>query len=135
MDYDKAKAGALKVLGKDAKFPKLPGDIAKDNEAFKKANEANIAARDDFEKKILAVKQAAGKVLDTAAAYKDVFEGSDFGLDPKDKDQKKQIDDATKILTVGLDADIKKLETLKTVLEAVMKQISSIKKALDAGGG
>ena len=87
---------------------------------------------DLYSQKILAVKQAASKASDTADAYKDVFEGSDFGLDAKDKDQKKQIDEATKMLTSALDSDIKDLQALKTVLEAVMKQIAGIKKSLDA---
>lgn len=132
MEFEKAKANAVKILGKDGKLPKTPGDLAKDLAAFNKANQENVAARNEFEAKILAVKQAASKAADTANAYKDVFEGSDFGLDPKNKDQKKQIDQATKLLTDALDSDIKELQTLKTVLENVMKQIASIKKSLDA---
>ena len=132
MDFEKAKANAAKILGKSGKLPKTPGDLSKDISAFTKAKEETVAARNDFEAKILAVKQAASKASDTADAYKDVFEGSDFGLDDKDKDQKKQIDEATKMLTSALDSDIKDLQALKTVLEAVMKQIAGIKKSLDA---
>jgi len=36
------------------------------------------------------------------------------------------------MLTSALDSDIKDLQALKTVLEAVMKQIAGIKKSLDA---
>ena len=134
MDFDKAKANAMKILGKDAKFPKLPGDLTKDKAGFSKANGDAIGARDQFEKDLLASKQAIDRVIDTAEAYKDVFEGSDFGLDPKDKAQKKQIDDATKVLTDAMDEELKKMQPTKAVLEQVFKVIASVKKSLDAAG-
>jgi hypothetical protein len=134
VDFDKAKAAATKIIGKEGKFPKLPGDLTKDKAAFSKANGDAVNARDQFEKDLLASKQAADRVIDTAQAFKDVFEGSDFGLDPKDKAQKKQIDDATKVLTDSLDEDLKKMQPTKAVLEQVFKVIASVKKSLDAAG-
>jgi hypothetical protein len=133
MDFEKAKAAAIKILGKDAKFPKLPGNLSKDQAALTKAGSEAAAVRDEFEKKILSVKQALDQVINTEEAYIDVFDGTDFDLDPKDAKQKKQIDEATKVLTAPLDDDLKQLEKAKAVMEQIFKQIAAIARALDAG--
>jgi hypothetical protein len=131
VDFDKAKAAAMKILGKDANFPKLPGSLSKDEEAVQKAGAEAVKARDDFEAKLLALKKALGDKLDTADTYKDIFEGTDFGLDAKDAKQKKQIDDATKVLTAPLTEDMKDLEKQKSVMDQTIKQIAGIAKSLD----
>jgi len=132
MDFEKAKVAAIKILGKDAKFPKLPGNLSKDRDAMIKISTEAAEARDEFEKKVLAIKQAVGQVIDIEESYKDIFEGTDYGLNAKDAKQKKQIDDATKVLTAPLDDDLKKLQKYKAVMEQLFKQISSVSKALDA---
>ncbi len=132
MDFDKAKAAAIKILGKDARFPKLPGDIAKEESSYIKVRDEARAVRDEFEKKLLIMKKALDSYIDTLDACKDVFEGSDFGLNPKDNGQKKQIDDATKTLTDPINAELKTMTTLKAVYDQVFKQISSIAKSFDS---
>jgi len=131
MAYDDAKAKALGILGKKAKFPKLSGNLDKDIDASNAAERAMNQARTKFADALLAWKQAVDRTSDTCEAYKDIFEGNDFGLDAKNPDEKKKIDQATKLLADDLTDTISKLKKHRTVCESMFKDVTSGAKQID----
>lgn len=123
--FDKAVADAKKILGKDAEFPKL-ADWPKDAAASNKALKEMSATADTFETKLLASKKTLDAAKDTAEAYIDDIKGSDFGLDPKDSAQKKQIKDAQDVLIDYFQSQVNQAEITGKVLDDARKAVAGM---------
>src|SRR5258706_10056110 len=96
--WDGFTAKALKALGKDGKLPRAPRDPGSAVAPIIKALDSFNDSRSELEKKLLAVEDACGIASNAFKQYADLVDGTNFELDPKNKDDKKRIDDATKIL-------------------------------------
>src|SRR5580658_8029606 len=106
-EWDKAKAAALKILGKDGDVPDMPAAVDKAGEAIGKANDEFDKARDDVESKLLAVQNANDAVKNGLKQFLAKIEKSDLGLDSKKKEDLKKIQQAKKILTDRLSGGVK----------------------------
>ena len=132
MKIGDAKKKALDLLGKDAKLPKTPGDLAKEAAAVDKAVKDMLDLRSDFEARLLVVRKAVSSYRDTCETTRDVYEGSDFSLDPKQGSNKANIAKATQLLTDALDEALEEAQKLSTVCEGTFKQVASMAKTWDA---
>jgi septal ring factor EnvC (AmiA/AmiB activator) len=130
MAFNKARTEAQKILGKDAKIPKDKG-IDKDIDAANKLSDDAMKASEALEAKLLAWKKAIDAVQEGCAAFQDDIEGSNFGLNPKDADQKKQIADAQKLFVDAITSFVKNTNVLKQVAEDTYKNVSSMGKRYD----
>jgi hypothetical protein len=121
--YNKARADAQKNLGKDGRLPKDDGNLKKDIAEFNRCSIETIKAKELAGTRLIAWKKAIDAVNESAQAYKDDVEGSNFSLDAKDPKQNKQIADAQKVL---LDA----LKFYQTAAEAALKTAEAVYKVL-----
>jgi hypothetical protein len=133
--FNKARADAQKILGKDAKIPKDKG-IDKDMDAANKCADDAEKASQALEAKLVAWKKAIDAVKDSCEAFQDDIEGSSFELNPKDATQKKQIADAQKVFVDAITGFVKNTDVLKQVAEDTYKSVSSMgKRYADLSGG
>jgi chromosome segregation ATPase len=123
--WQDAQAQAQKILGKDGKLPKARTDVAATMLAANKAIKEIEAAKKALETKIDAVENACAKVKTAATQYGSMISGSDFELDPKKPDQKKQIADVQKVIGEALDK-------IETVADSFTKVFADLEKALDS---
>jgi hypothetical protein len=127
-----AKSKAQKVLGKDGKLPKPRVDIEGAMDAAGKLVVEVDKARDVLATKIGAATEGFAKVTNAAKLYDNMIGGSDFGLDPKKPDDKKQITAAQTILSDQLD-EIRKLgDQFTKILNDLDKSLESIEKQINA---
>jgi predicted nucleic acid-binding Zn-ribbon protein len=117
--WDAAVKKAMDILGEKAKIPKWPTAIdkakAEENKAFAEFDKV----RQDLKKKLVTEQDAVEKIKDAFSQFQDEIGGANFGLNPRDKDDKKKIDDAREILSGELgeymearDDDFKNLKEL-----------------------
>lgn len=125
-DWDKARADAIKLLGKDAEVPDLTPAVTKADDAFTKANDAFPAARKELESKLLDLQDANSALTNAVKQLKATVEKSDFGLDRK-KDAKK-IQQAEKMLTASLDDALKTRTTVDKTLDELDKHLIQLSK-------
>ncbi len=118
-NWDGADKEAMKVLGEKAKLPKWPTAIDKAKAGEDKTFDEFDKTRQDLKKKLVAEQDSVEKLKDALSQFQDEIEGNNFGLDAKNKDDKKKIDDARKILSGKLkeymdtrDDDFKNLKEL-----------------------
>jgi len=126
MDWDKARAQALKVLGDGAEVPDLPEAVLKANKSFKSANDEFKAAREACEAKLLEVDDANAAFLNAVQQFRARVEKNDFKLDAK-KDAKK-IQAAQKGLTAEIDLGVKELQSNDKVLGDLDKHMIQLGK-------
>jgi hypothetical protein len=126
--YDKAKAAAEKILGKSAKVPDLPPGIEKAFDAKIKANEAFDKSREDLEAKLVEVQNANDGVKNLANQFEAKMEKEDFGLDTKNKDDVKKIQQARKIMTDVLKTGTKNLADDDKILNELDKHVIQLGK-------
>jgi hypothetical protein len=128
--FDKAVADAKKILGKEGKLPKFT-EWTKDTATANKAIDEVRTTGDTFEAKLLASKKAYDAAKDTAEALIDDIKGSDFGLDPKDAEQKKQIKDAQDVLLDFFQTQVKQATIVGKVLDDARKAVAGMGKEYD----
>ena len=126
--WDKAKAEALKILGKDADVPDLPAPIDKAGDALSKANDDFDKCRDDLEGKLVAVQNANDAVRNLLKQFEAKVDKSDFDLDPKKKDDAQKIQKAKKILVDALTTGIKHREADDKMLDELDKHVIQLGK-------
>jgi hypothetical protein len=129
--YDKARADAQKILGKDGRLPKDDGGLKKDIAEFTRCSVDTIKAKELAGTRLIAWKKAIDAVKESAQAYSDDVEGSDFDLDPKNPKQAKQIADVQKILGDALKFYETGAEAALSVAEATYKVLFSTEKQWD----
>jgi hypothetical protein len=131
-DHHRARADAQKIIGRDGQMPKFKGNLAKETAEANKCIHEITAAKDVFQDKLLAYKKALDAVKDTAQANRDDVEGTDFGLDPKDAKQKKQIKDAQDVICGALDDLLKECDVMSKVADEAYKNVAKMRKDYDA---
>lgn len=127
-NWNEAKAAAMKILGDKGKIPEPKVNFAKVREIYDKADKEYYAAVDNLQSKILALQNMTSTFKNTLKQYSEIIAKSNLGLDTKDADDKKTIDQAAKILDDYLDeqmdncdADIKNLDELDKHSMAISK--------------
>lgn len=100
--WDAAKAAAVKVLGKQAKIPE-PKAMAKADADLQKAYAAFDKSREDLEDKLVTLQNADSAIGNVYKQFGTLVEKADFGLDAKNKDDAKKIEQAKKILSAYVD--------------------------------
>jgi hypothetical protein len=132
MTYEAAKAAALKVLGKDAKIPPPTSAIKTSSDQDGKAFDAFDKSRKDLEAKLLALQNSESAWKNALRQYDDALQGNNFGLDDKDDDDAKKIDQAQKLFAAWsngalavLDRNIKNLDELDKHLMNISKYTHS----------
>ena len=88
---------AKKILGDDAQFPDEKPDMTKLQEDYAKKRDAFEDARSKLEDAIQEFENAITTFQNGLKTNRTAHEKSDFGLDPKNKEDKKKIDKASKI--------------------------------------
>jgi hypothetical protein len=126
MDWDKAKAQALKALGDGAEVPDLTDPISKARTAFDDANTAFKTSREECEAKLLELDNANAALLNAVEQFRARIEKNDFKLDAN-KDAKK-IQQAQKLLTGELDGAIKSLKVNDKMLDDLDKHMIQLGK-------
>ncbi len=126
VDWDKAKAQALKVLGDGAEVPELADPILKAKKSFDDASTEFKASREACEAKLLEMDNANAALLNAFEQFRARVEKNDFKLDAK-KDAKK-IQQAQKILTGELDGGIKSLKVNDKTLDDLDKHMIQLGK-------
>jgi hypothetical protein len=118
-DWDSIKAEALKILGPKAKIPEPKGNLHKTRDHFTKAVAAFVKSRGDLEDKVLEMQDGLSSATNLYKQLLAQVEKSDFGLDEKNKDDAKKIDQAEKLISdfinerlKGWTQDIKDLDEL-----------------------
>jgi hypothetical protein len=106
--WDKAVAGAKKIIGDKGKIPEPKGAIIKAREAENKVWGEFDKARNELEDQILALIDATSAIVDAVDQYRDVIAEDDFDLNAKS--DAKKVAAAKKILLTPLDAAIVKVK-------------------------
>jgi len=94
-DWDDAQKKALKILGDKGKVPEPK--MKSYNDGATKAWNAFDKARDDIEAKLTDLEGAFEKISGGIDQYEAKLEKDNLGLDPKDKEDAKKIDQAKDI--------------------------------------
>lgn len=126
VDWDKAKATALKALGDGAEVPDLADSILKASKTFSDVSTAFKTSREECEAKLLELDNANAAFLNAVEQFRARIEKNEFKLDAK-KDAKK-IQQAQKILTGELDAGIKSLKANDKTLDDLDKHMIQLGK-------
>ena len=127
-DWDKAKAAAEKILGKDAEVPDLPDTINTALDKFQGAREAFVKACADLDKACLDLDNANSALKNAVTQFKGKVDKSDFGLDGKSKDDTKKIQQAHKILMAELSAGAKSTAANEKKIEGLDKTVNELGK-------
>jgi chromosome segregation ATPase len=127
-EWDKAKAAALKVLGKDAEVPDMPDVVEKAADTVGKALEEFDKVREQCEGKVLALQNANDAVKNALKQFEAKIEKSDFKLDAKNKENLKKIQQARKLLGDRLAAGVKHWEADDKMLDELDKHIEQLGK-------
>lgn len=126
--WDKAKAAALKILGKDAEVPDVPDNIDSAADTLGKANGDFDKARGQVEDALLAVQNANDAVKNAIKQFGAKIEKADFKLDSKNKDNVKKIEQARKLLTGTIASATKFYDQDDKMLDELDKHIIQLGK-------
>ena len=96
--WETATRPAMKVLGDKGKIPKIPPSVPKAMDVAEKAWAEFNKVRQDLKAKLLLLQNAASAHKNAVAQFQDMIDEDDLGLNRKDKDEAKKINDAQKIL-------------------------------------
>ena len=88
---------AKKILGDKAEFPAEKPDMSKLQEEYAKKRDAFEEARTKIEDAIQEFEDAITTFQNGLKTNRTIYDKDDYGLDPKDKEDKKKIDKANKI--------------------------------------
>ena len=116
--WDAEQAAVKKILGQKGKLPKPPPAFINGRTAIEKAATAFTTASTVFTGKLEALQEASSNLLNAGSQFQSQIAKEDFGLDPKDADDKKKIDEARKNLDAYFSNGNKKMTTnIKTLAE------------------
>ena len=127
-NWAEAKAAAMKILGDKAKIPEPKVTISKFRADMDKADKEYDAAVDVLQNKILALQNMSSSMKNVIKQYQDLISRSNFGLDPKDDDDKKKIGEAQDVLDGYLDVQMDNLDTNIKNLDELDKHTMGISK-------
>jgi len=127
-EWDKSKAAALKILGKDGKIPDMPAGVEKAADSMGKASEALDKSREELESKLLELQNANDGVKNGLKQFLAKVEKDDLGLDSKNKDDLKKIQQARKLLTDRLQAGVKHYDGDDKMLDELDKHVIQLGK-------
>jgi hypothetical protein len=108
-EWDSAVKEAMKVLGDKGKIPKAPSSLGKARQEDDKSYKDFCKVREDLKKKVVEMQDSNDKWKNILSQYQDQRDEDDLGLDPRNKDDKKKITDARKILSDQLQTSIDNL--------------------------
>ncbi len=126
--YEKTKAAALKVLGKDAKVPDLPPAMEKALDTWEKANTEFDASREALEAKLVEMQTANDGLKNLGNQFGAKMAKEEFGLDPKSKEDAKKIAQAQKIFHDYCSNGSKVVTTNNKALDEVDKHVIQLGK-------
>ena len=125
--WDNAVKAAMKILGDKGKIPKVNPAIAKARTVDEKAFDEFSKVRDELKKKVLASRDAQQLAKDAIEQYQDEIVESNLGLNARDKEDLKKIQEARKVLSDALqdsidiaDSNLKNLRELDKHLMSLM---------------
>jgi hypothetical protein len=127
-NWNEAKATAMDILGKKAKFPEPKVNLAKIGADFAKADKEYNDAVDVLQNKILALQNMASSVKNMMKQYSDQIARANFGLDAKDDENKKNIEQAQKLLDDYLDEQMDNADVNIKNLDELDKHTMSLSK-------
>jgi predicted RNase H-like nuclease (RuvC/YqgF family) len=127
-EWDKVKAAALKILGKDAEVPDMPDVVQKSADSVTKARDDFDKAREECEGKVLALQNSNDAVKNALKQFEAKIEKSDFKLDIKNKENMKKVQQARKLLTERINAAAKYWEGDDKMLDELDKHIEQLGK-------
>jgi len=127
-NWTDAKAQAQKILGDKAKIPEPKANMAKLMADVQKADKEYDASVDVLQAKILALQNANDAWKNGVKQFDDLISKSDFGLDAKDADDKKKIQQAQDIMTDYLEEQMDNADTNDKNLDELDKHSMAISK-------
>ena len=127
-DWNATKAEAMKILGNKAKMPDPKFSEAKVGADYGKADKEYDAAVDVLQSKILALQNMSATTKNAVKQYAEQLSKSNFGLDPKEGDNKENIEKAQKLLDDYLEETIGNYETNIKNLDELDKHSMAISK-------
>lgn len=126
--WDTTKAAAMKILGKDGKIPEPKASYKKGLADEQKAYDAFDKLRKQLEDQLLALQDANSAGRNAVRQLGEIFDKSDLGLDPKDKEASKKIDQAKKILLDWIEEQQSALEANDKNYDELDKHLINISK-------
>jgi len=127
-NWNDAKAQALKILGDKAKIPEPKANMTKLMADVEKADKEYDASVDVLQAKILALQNANDAWKNGVKQFNDLIGKSDFGLDSKDADDKKKIQQAQDVMTDYLESQMDMADTNDKNLDELDKHSMAISK-------
>ena len=127
-EWDKTKAAALKILGKDGDVPDPPANLLKAVDSVKSTDDNFNKGREDLEAKILAMQNANDATKNSLKQFQASLTKSDYGLDPKNKDDAKKIEQARKIILDRLTVGFKRVADNEKFLDELDKHLIQLSK-------
>ncbi len=127
-NWNDAKAQALKILGDKAKIPEPKANMTKLMADVEKADKEYDASVDVLQAKILALQNANDAWKNGVKQFNDLIGKNNFGLDPKDADDKKKIQQAQDVMTDYLESQMDAADTNDKNLDELDKHSMAISK-------
>jgi hypothetical protein len=127
-NWNEAKAAAMKILGNKAKIPDPKVNLAKITADWQKADKEYDAAVDVLQSKILALQNSMSSTKNALKQYVDLISKNSFGLNEKDDDDKKKIEEAQKVLSEYLDSSMENCDTNIKNLDELDKHTMGLSK-------
>jgi predicted nucleic acid-binding Zn-ribbon protein len=127
-EWDKTKADAMKILGKDGDVPDKPATIDKALTDFGKAYEKFKKSSEGIEKDILALENSNDEIKNALKQFQATISKSDLGLDPKKKEDAKKIQQARKILMDRITVGMKRHDTNEKDFDELDKHVIQLGK-------
>ena len=124
--WNKAKAQAEKVLGKDCEVPAMSGSIGKAVTGFNDNLKAFFAARDTLSDAMLNLDNANAGLLNALQQFRATIEKNNFNLDAKT--EAKNIAQARKILLGSIDGEVDACKVVDKSLDDLTKHVTQLNK-------
>lgn len=126
--WEATKAAAMKILGKGGEIPDPKGSFSKSSAELQKAFEAFYKSRSDLEEKLLDVENANAAGKNVLRQFGEKIDKSTLGLDPRDKEEAKKIEQARKLLLDFVDGATAVLDDNDSKLDELDKHLVSLSK-------
>src|SRR4051812_43666609 len=127
-NWAQAQAAVVNILGKEAKVPAPKVNLGKysaDSDKLAKEYAATVTV---LQAKILALQNAQSSWKNAIKQVEDQMDASDFGLDEKDADDKKKIEQAHKLLSDYFDEQMQVCDDNIKNLDELDKHTMAISK-------
>ncbi len=122
------KAAALKILGNDSQVPDMPANVPTAVKQMVKAWGEFDKSREACEAAVLALQNTSDAVRNALKQFAAKIEKSDFGLNSKDKDELKKIEEARELLMGTLNEAVSFYAERDKMLDEIDKHLSQLDK-------